>query len=125
MTLFKKFLYIVPALSIILEIIYFSIADQPAKLNPLSSKNNSVDQIMTLLQTAKISPVQILIRDYQSEIELFLKKSSTGTFQAILSTTSNPVTQVTALQKLIKIANIKGKDINFIDLSSNRPYATF
>lgn len=80
---------------------------------------------MTLLQTAKISPVQILIRDYQSEIELFLKKSSTGTFQAILSTTSNPVTQVTALQKLIKIANIKGKDINFIDLSSNRPYATF
>jgi hypothetical protein len=124
MILFKKIFFIIPILLIILEITYFSFAGRSDRLDPSSVKNNSINQIILLLRTAKLSPVQYFVRDYQSEIELSLKKSSGGTFQVILSTTSDPVVQVTALQKLIKIANIKGKDIKFIDLSTTRPYAT-
>lgn len=80
---------------------------------------------MLLLQTANIKPTQTIIRDFENEIEFYLKNSSGTGFPVIFSTNKNATSQVTALQKLIKIANIKGKELKFIDLSSSHPNATF
>jgi hypothetical protein len=110
--------------AIIVEILYFSTSNIAPKLNPESDKNLTINNYTQLLQIALLTPIQMNIRDYENEIEFFLKSTSGNIFKVILSTSNNSIEQVSALQKLIKIANIKGKDINFIDLSSTRPYAT-
>ena len=75
--------------------------------------------------TAEISPINLLVSEPQNEIEFYLENPNRSTFKVIFSNQKDPLKQVTALQKLIKIANINGNSLKFIDLSSKRPYATF
>lgn len=98
--------------------------DLTSRLSPESDKNQFVSNYTQLLQMASLNPIQMHVRDYENEIEFYIKNTPENIFKVILSTSTNSIDQVSALQKFIKIANIKGKDINFIDLSSTRPYAT-
>ncbi len=43
---------------------------------------------------------------------------------ALITTQTDPLYQVSSLQQILKIATIKHKHADFIDLSSPRPYAT-
>jgi hypothetical protein len=123
MTLFKKLYFIIPFLIIIFELMLTPALDLSPPVNPASSRNNYLNNLVTLLRIAGFKPLQITIRDYQNEVEFSLQNNNSS-FPVVVSTNKTPISQVTALQKLFKIANIKGKDIRFIDFSTPRPYAT-
>jgi len=124
MTWLNKTVYLLPLLIIVLEIVFLKNYHLNPTLNPVSPKNNFVNEVSLLLRTAELSPLKITLHDYQHELEFYLKNQSGTAFNVILSTQKSPLSQVAALQKVIKIANIKGKDIHFIDLSGESPYAT-
>ena len=94
-------------------------------LNPSSPQNNFQNQLADYFHTAQINPINLSITNYRNETSFFLQNPDQKPFEVIFSTQKDALKQVAALQKLIKIANIKGSDLKFIDLSSSRPYATF
>lgn len=94
------------------------------RISPTSVKNSYVNRLLPLLNAVNITPLQLTLRNYFDEIEFYVKDKSNHNYKVVFSTNKNALFQVNALQKVIKIANIKGKEINFIDLSSKRPYAT-
>jgi len=125
MNLLKRYYCLIPLLIIIAEIIINLTVNFNPTLNPSSSQNNFSDTLTGYFHTAKIDPLNLTPRDFQNEIDFYLQNPDSKPYQVIFSTQKSALKQVAALQKLIKIANIKGSDINFIDLSSVRPYATF
>ncbi len=122
--LFNKLIYLTPVLIIFLKILFLRNYNLGPEATPLSIKDNFLKETTALLYTANLNPLQITHRDYQNELEFYLQNSSGRGYPVIFSTTKDPLIQVTALQKIIKIANIKEQEINFIDLSAQRPYAT-
>lgn len=124
MNLFRKYYYLIPLLFIFFQIFFLQKYNLYSRLTPISPKNDFMDQISSYLNSAKLSPQKVILRDYQSEVEFYLPNSDGTNFTVIFSTQKSPLAQVTALQKLIEIATIKGTNIKFIDLSSTRPYAT-
>jgi hypothetical protein len=125
MTLFKRYYCLLPLLLIVLEIIINQTVNFSPVLNPSSSQNDFTNTLSDYIHIANISPLNLTVYDSLNEIDFYLQNPDKSPFQVILSTDKDALKQVTALQKLIKIANIKGNDIKFIDLSSARPYATF
>jgi hypothetical protein len=125
MNLFKKYYCLIPFVLIIAEIIVNLTVNFNPVLNPSSSHNSFQNLLSTYLYTAQIYPIQLTIKDYQNETGFYLQNPNKQSYQVIFSSQKDALKQVTALQKLIKIANIKGNDLKFIDLSSSRPYATF
>ncbi len=123
MKLFKNIYCLLPLLILVFEIAYYLNSDI-SYINPVSAKNKDLTNLLSLLQQANIKPYQMNIRDFDNEIEFYVKKSNGYSFPVVFTTQKNILSQVTALQNLIKIANIKGKQIYFIDLSSSRPNAT-
>lgn len=119
-----RLLYISPLLLLLTQILWYKSVDLSPKTTPLSPKNSSTLTIVELLRSAGITPLQAAVNDADFEYSFFIKSSAKTFVPVILSTQKNPLVQVEALQKILKIANIKGKDIQFIDLSSSRPYAT-
>lgn len=93
-------------------------------INPSSSKNDFLSKLSTVLSTANIKTSQITLRDFQNETEFYVQNENFTT-KVVLSTAKDPYQQVASLQKILKIAKIKGKDVKFIDLSIGRSYATF
>ena len=124
MILFKKYYYLIPVLLIIIQLIIIKNNNFVNPISPQSLQNNFNSQLINALNLADLKPKNIVFRDFQSEVEFYLSGKNATDFPVILSTKINPLTQVAVLQKLLKIANIKGRDIQFIDLSSSRPYAT-
>jgi predicted RNA-binding protein with RPS1 domain len=120
-----KLIWILPLFIIVIEI-YFAFKQTSTNfIDPNSVKNNFVKNLNDILVSAKINTSQVLIHDQWNEVELLIfNNKSTPKITAILSSQKSAINQVNALQKLLKIANIKGKQIKFIDLSSSRPYAT-
>lgn len=110
---------------LLLEIIFLKNYNLEAEYTPLSDKNRFFQKTQDYLYLSKINPLNISHLDYQNEIQFYLNNPSGQSYPVIFSTNRDPLTQVTALQKIIKIANIKEQEINFIDLSAQRPYATF
>jgi hypothetical protein len=125
MNFFKKYICLLSLILIITEITINLTVNFSPTLNPSSSKNFFLEKLSQYFHTAQINPLQLSINDSQNEVEFYLQNPDQNTYQVIFSEEKDPLKQVTALQKLIKIANIKGSDIKFIDLSSKRPYATF
>lgn len=125
MNLLKKYYCLIPLVLIITDIVINLTVSFKPTLNPSSSQNNFYDSLIGYLQSAQISPLELSINNYQNEISFYVVNRDKQTFQVILSPKKDALKQVAALQKLIKIANIKGSDLKFIDLSSERPYATF
>lgn len=124
MNWFKKYYCFLPLLAIIIQLTININYDFKPTIDPSSEKNNNQQELRELLLTANLNPLQYTINDSRQEVEFYLKNQNNQNYKVILSTKKNPLIQVTALQKLIKIANIKEKEIHFIDLSSHLPYAT-
>jgi len=93
-------------------------------MNPISSKNTVLANITSLLRIANIDPLQTEVNDFQNEIKLVIYNSNGSEFPVFVSSTRNELDQITALQKIIKIAKIKGQDIKLVDLNLPHPYAT-
>ncbi len=124
MNLFKKYYFILPLLLIAIQLLVLSNYNSIKPISPLSSQNTFNSQLINALNLANLNPKKIIFRDFQSEVEFYISGNNKTDFPVVLSTQKNPLNQVAALQKLIEIANIKGRQIQFIDLSSSRPYAT-
>lgn len=125
MKFFKKYYCLLPLILIIVQIAINLSVDFLPTLSPASTKNDFLEKLSQYFHTAGINPINLSVIESQNEIEFYLQNPNQSTFKVIFSDQKDPLKQVTALQKLIKIVNIKGNNIKFIDLGSNRPYATF
>jgi len=119
-----KLVWLIPLFVIIIELFAMATSKQIAYLDPSSDKNEYLTSLKNILNKADIPISQISINSYQNEIEFLVRNQNSSPTKVIISSNKNALYQVNALQKLIKIANIKEKQIKFIDLSSRRPYAT-
>ncbi len=93
------------------------------QIDPSSNKNEYLHRLNLVLNTANINPSQLILRDFQNEVE-FLLVDNNHTSKVILSTQKDPYQQIASLQQILKIAKISDKHVKFIDLSIGRPYAT-
>jgi len=125
MNFLKKYYCLLPLLLICTQIIIYSTVNFSPVLDPSSAQNDFQNTLSDYFHIANIIPLKLTVHDFQNEVDFFLQNPDQQPYQVIFSTNKDIYKQVTALQKLIKIANIKDNDIKFIDLSSKRPYATF
>ncbi|MFZ2153234.1 MAG: hypothetical protein WAV41_04305 [Microgenomates group bacterium] len=125
MKLLAKFITFLPLVVLIIELVMFTSFNQDIQLSPQSNQNQYLFKLTTALQLSKISFFQLQLFDYRREAEFVVTNQSKNSFKVIISTQKDPLVEVAALQKLIKIANIDGRQISFVNLSSKRPYATF
>lgn len=121
----SKYFFIIPILFLVIELIYFiSFAAKP-KINPYSDNNRYLTDLVNTLRLSGLEYQQLNLFDHRQEVEIVIIDRKDHSFKTIISTKKAPLSQVAALQKLIKIANIEGRELSFVDLSSRRPYATF
>jgi hypothetical protein len=125
MNFFKKYFCFLPLILILAQLSAYLTYNFSPSLDPSSSQNTYLNQLFDYFHTAKINPINLTVLDFQNEVNFYLQNRDLQSYFVIFSTQKDALKQVTALQKLIQIANIKGSDIKFIDLSSPRPYATF
>lgn len=118
MKLLTKFVWLLPLVVLFLELSTHLFFYTTIPIDPQSPKNEVLDQLQQLLDAAKIKATRLDPSSYRPEVRFDMP------FPVYISTNKNILAQVNALQKLVKIANIKEKQIKFIDLSSKRPYAT-
>lgn len=118
-------IYLIPILVLSLELFYFLKVTTGPKINPSSSNNQYLQQLTNTLKLSGLKYQQLSLYDHRQEAEFVVSTDSNTGFKVIISTASSPLYQVAALQKLIKIANIEGRRLSFVDLGSQRPYATF
>lgn len=84
-----------------------------------------INKLKNALYTSQLQPLNITIRDYNSQIEFYLQeKEQDKITKVILSTQKNPYWQIAVLQKIIKKAKMKKAFLKSINLSVNHPYAT-
>ena len=95
------------------------------QINPISSQNNFYSKLNNALQTSQISPINLVVRDYQNEVEFYLQDEQNYQTKIIVSTQKDPYWQIASLQDFFKTAKINNKQIKLVDLSIDHPYATF
>lgn len=117
---FKIFISFSPLLLFALYQYYLSVNPTQITSNPNADNNLSLNQLELALNTAKIPYSIGCIDQYNREVAINLSDTT-----AYLTLDSSPISQVDNLQMILKTANIRGKQIKIIDLSSNHPYATF
>ncbi len=120
-----RFLCFLPLLVIVTQLLFNLRVQNDNAISPTSKDNDYLNELTKSLQISKLQYQQMIISDHRREIEFYIVDRPNHSFKVIISRNKNPLTQVGALQKLIKIANIESKEISFVDLSSKRPYATF
>jgi hypothetical protein len=125
MNYLAKFIIFFPLILIILELILVLNNSNQPKLTPQSDNNQYLSKLTQALKISQLDYQQIELYDHRQEVEFIIVSNPLHSFKVVLSTNQSPFPKVSALQKLIKIANIEGREINFVDLSSKRPYATF
>lgn len=94
-------------------------------MNPVSSQNDFYTKLNNALKTSQLDPINLVVRDYQNEVEFYLKNDQNNQTKIIISTQKDPYWQIASLQDFFKTAKINNKQINLVDLSINHPYATF
>ncbi|MDD4937845.1 MAG: hypothetical protein PHX34_02390 [Candidatus Shapirobacteria bacterium] len=123
MKLFRLFFIILLIIGIvtifIIKFIHFN------QINPISSQNDFYSKLNNALQTSQISPINLIVRDYQNEVEFYLQDEQSNQTKIIVSTQKDPYWQIASLQDFFKTAKINNKQIKLVDLSINHPYATF
>jgi len=120
-----KLLYLLPLVAIISELLYLTTANNQPTVSPYSNDNHYLSELIQALQISRLKYQQLNLYDFRQEIEFYIVDPPNHSFRVIISRQKPPLSQVAALQKLIKIANIEGRQINFVDLSSKHSYATF
>ncbi|MDD4026952.1 MAG: hypothetical protein PHO75_02045 [Candidatus Shapirobacteria bacterium] len=123
MKLFRIFLIII-FISLLSFSLYSLVNFSENKINPASEKNNFYSQLEHGLKTAQIEITKSTIRDYQNQFEFYIINKS-NPIKVILSTEKNPYWQITSLQEILKTAKINNKQLQLVDLSISKPYATF
>jgi hypothetical protein len=120
-----KYLFAIPLVFLIVELIILVKINDSPKITPYANSHQYLQQLTNTLQLSGLKYQQLSLFDYRQEAEFVVNSDSSSGFKVIISTARSPLYQVAALQKLIKIANIEGRRLSFVDLSSRRPYATF
>lgn len=123
MKLFKIFI-ISSSLILLITILSIKIFHSN-QINPVSSQNDFYTKLNNALKTSQLDPINLVVRDYQDEVEFYLKNDQNNQTKIIISTQKDPYWQIASLQDFFKTAKINNKQINLVDLSINHPYATF
>jgi hypothetical protein len=119
MKLFKVLIILsIPIL--FLSFLFFASHNKKNQLNPISSKNDFYSNFEYAFFMAKLKPVAINLQNWNDKVEFYLDNT-----KVIFSTQKNPYWQITSLQQTLNIGKIRNKEIKFIDLSIDHPYATF
>lgn len=122
MKLFKIFIFFA-LLSI--AIFFLIIKLYSSVLTPKSDQSNFYEKLNNALQTSKITPINLIVRDYLNEVEFYFQNEDENLTKVIVSTQKDPYWQIVSLQDFYKTAKINNRQINLIDLSIDHPYATF
>lgn len=124
MNYFKLFFFstLLSLFFVIIANIFF-ISSSAVFINPSSDQNDPVNQLNYALTSNGFKTFNIEPRPFQQEIDINLKTGN-NVQKIIFSTTKNLFWQASSLQKIQKLAKIRGKYVNFIDLSDSLPYAT-
>ncbi len=128
MKFFKLILPLIPIFLLILglSLLFLNLNKTPSPFfNPISQTfQNDFRNLTKLLNQNQISyDSDISINDSLGKIFLTIIQNGRP-IDVILSTEKDPLFQTAALQKILKLATIKNKQVTFIDLSLKRPYAT-
>ena len=121
---------LLPTSIIVLLVLVFNIfLDTKPKSfsSPLNQNNLNQKVYNDFVKTTHISEIdqkisQLEYKPYLQEIHFMLNQDN-NTTRVIISTKKDIYSQVTILQKAIKVAKIKGNQISFIDLGLSHPYA--
>lgn len=124
MKLLAKLFAFSPLLVLCFELIYLTNLAPRSHLSPTIPTNQKYEQLVTTVNLSGLSTSSWSLSPQKSEVKFNCQQQPNSSFVAILSLNESPYIQVAALQKLLKIANMKSKQIKFVDLSSPRPYAT-
>jgi len=108
-----------------ITIFFLIIKLYPSILTPKSDQNNFYDKLNNALQTSKITPINLVVRDYLNEVEFYFQNENENLIKVIVSTQKDPYWQIVSLQDFYKTAKINNRQINLVDLSIDHPYATF
>jgi len=120
-----KYLFTIPVLFLIAQLVYFLGFSTKPRITPYSENNRYLTDLTNTLRLSGLNYQQLSLFDHRYEVEVVIVDKPSHSFKSIISTQKTPLSQVGALQKLIKIANMEGRELSFVDLSSRRPYATF
>ena len=123
MKLSKLLLIISPLLLIITFLILKFVTFN--QINPISSQNDFYAKLNNALQTSQLSPINLLVRDYQNEVEFYIQDEQNNQTKVVVSNQKDPYWQIASLQDFFKTAKISNKQIKLVDLSIDHPYATF
>ncbi|MBI2465118.1 hypothetical protein HYV64_03145 [Candidatus Shapirobacteria bacterium] len=121
----SKYFFTIPIIFLTFQLIYLLGITLKPQITPYSDNNRYLTDLTNTLRLSKLQYQQLNFFDHRNEVEMIIIDQPNHSFKTIISTQLPPLSQVAALQKLIKIANIEGKELSFVDLSSRRPYATF
>ena len=125
MSLFKLLpFFTITICLIVFTIIYNNYVNQ-IRINPISNKNDFLNQLQHAFNSSQFKASHISLRTYQNELELNITDSQDESSKILLSTQKDPYWQVASLQEILNKAKIKNRKIKFIDLSIAHPYATF
>lgn len=95
-------------------------------INPSTIENDFYTKLNYALGLSKLQTSSFILKDFQDEIEFFIKESpNQEPIKVKLSTRKDPYLQITSLQEILKVAKIKGEDVKLIDLYIDHPYVTF
>lgn len=119
-----KLLAFSPLLVLCFELVHLVNLDPHPPLSPTIPTNQKYEQLVTTVNLSGLSTSSWTLSPQKNEVKFNCQQLPNSSFVAILSLNKSPYIQVAALQKLLKIANMKSKQIKFVDLSSPRPYAT-
>jgi len=124
MKLFKSVLPLIPIIFLTIQITFFYYFQKHfLTLNPLSSENSAISTLIDQLRLSQITPLDLQVYSYRHEAEFFVS-TNRHPIKVIFSLQNDTLSQVTALQKIIKDDKITS-DFNLVDLNSRPPYATF
>lgn len=124
MKLSKYLLVIIPIVTFII-FIFFLKSKNFNQINPISQKNDFYSRLNNAFQTSQITPINLLVKDYQNEVEFYIQNEDKNSTKIILSTQKDPYWQIASLQDLFKTAKINHQQFKLIDISINHPYATY
>lgn len=121
----SKYFFTIPIIFLTFQLIYLLGITLKPRITPYSENNRYLTDLTNTLRLSELQYQQLNFFDHRNEVEMVIIDRPNHSFKTIISTQLPPLSQVAALQKLIKIANIEGRELSFVDLSSRRPYATF
>ena len=116
----SKFLFLLPFLVVLIQIIIFSSTSKIVLKNQPSNYSSKVQTFKLTATKLNQNYQNLSFRPYLNELEFTYDST-----KIILSTHKNNYTQFIVLQNLLKKANIIGKQLSLVDFAQNHSYATF